>query len=180
MTDWAACVARDCSSSITGIRVSAKRAKLGLAQVREGDADLIGALLEAMHAGKADFTLTFRRLGSAVAAGAGSEPGGGPRNLFADPAAFDHWAEGWQRRLSEEDTPAAQRIAAMQACNPARIPRNHRVEQAIRAAVDDGDITPARQLLNALAQPFDDAPSLAAYDSPARDDERVTRTFCGT
>jgi len=178
-TEAAQAVIDDFPRQFEAAWLAAMRAKLGLVQVRDGDADLIGALLDAMHTGKADFTLTFRGLGAA-AERLGSPPGASPRAQFADPAAFDHWAQDWQRRLHEEDTPAGHRFAAMQACNPARIPRNHRIEQAIRAAIDDGDIAPARQLLAALGRPFDDLPSFAPYDSPARDDERVTRTFCGT
>ncbi len=157
----------------------AMRAKLGLAQPRDGDAEFIGALLEAMHRGKADFTSVFRGLCDLAAADANTATAG-PRALFTDPSAFDRWLQDWQGRLRAEGTPAAQRAAAMRACNPARIPRNHRVEQVIRAAVDAGDIAPARELLAALARPFDDAPPFTPYAAAARDDERVTRTFCGT
>ena len=58
------------------------------------------------------------------------------RALFADPAAFDEWAARWRQRLAEEPQTPAERQAAMHAVNPAFIPRNHRIEAVIAAAVD--------------------------------------------
>jgi len=159
--------------------LAAMRAKLGLVTPGQDDAELIGALLDAMHANAADFTLTFRGLCDTLASGS-ADAGAGPRTLFADPAAFDAWETKWRQRLRQEEMPPAARAQAMRARNPARIPRNHRVEQAIRAAVDAQDIEPARALVSALSNPYADAASLAQFAHPAREDERVTRTFCGT
>ena len=64
--------------------------------------------------------------------------------------------------------------------NPAFIPRNHRVEQAIDAAIDDGDFSPFADLLTIVSRPYDDQPAFAEYASPPQTDERVFRTFCGT
>jgi uncharacterized protein YdiU (UPF0061 family) len=69
----------------------------------------------------------------------------------------------------------------MRRINPAIIPRNHRVEQALEAAVERGDLGPFRELLEALAQPYDDPGArFAAYMEPPRPEERVLATFCGT
>ncbi len=153
------------------------RRKLGLMTARADDADLIGGLLEAMHANGADFTLTFRRLCDAAAQ---TTLAPGARECFADPAAFDAWAAGWRARLQQEAHAPALRAHAMRQVNPARIARNHRVEQALAAAIEQSDLAPAAALLAALAQPWDDAPGLAAYATPAAPGERVLRTFCGT
>jgi len=104
----------------------------------------------------------------------------GPRTLFADPAAYDAWEAQWQQRLGEEDLHPAARAQAMRSCNPARIPRNHRVEQAIRAAVDFDDLEPAITLLKAVSVPYAEDESLAQFTLPAQAAERVTQTFCGT
>jgi len=67
----------------------------------------------------------------------------------------------------------------MQAANPAFIPRNHLVEEAIRAAVDDADYAPFEALMTVLASPFDDRPAHARYAAPPRPDQVVHQTFCG-
>ncbi len=102
------------------------RSKIGLFTARDGDEALVQDLLDAMAQGKADFTLTFRRLSDA-AAGDLSDV----RALFAEPAAFDEWAARWQKRIADEPQSSAERQAAMRAVNPAFIPRNHRIEAVI-------------------------------------------------
>ncbi len=86
-----------------------------------------------MAASKADFTLTFRRLCDAA-----EDPGAdrGVRDLFIDPTAYDDWADRWRARLGRETEAAPTRRAAMRAVNPAFIARNHRVEEAIAAAIE--------------------------------------------
>lgn len=153
------------------------RHKIGLLAERGGDAALGRDLLEAMRVNGADFTLTFRRLSDAAT---GPEGDTGVRALFADPSAFDGWAARWRHRLGQEPVDAAARRAAMRSVNPAFIPRNHRVEAVIRAAVEAEDFGPFEKLLTVLSKPFEDQPALASYAEPPRDDERVHQTFCGT
>ncbi|HEX8721871.1 MAG TPA: YdiU family protein [Pyrinomonadaceae bacterium] len=153
------------------------RRKLGLLTEREGDAELARGLLQAMGANGADFTLTFRRLCDAASV-EGEESG--VRSLFADASAYDGWAQGWRRRLAEEPADAATRRAAMLAANPAFIPRNHRVEAVIRAAVDEDDFAPFHELVAVLSNPFEDQPDFARYAEPPAEQERVLQTFCGT
>jgi uncharacterized protein YdiU (UPF0061 family) len=153
------------------------RRKLGLLDEREGDAELARDLLQAMGAGGADFTLTFRRLCDAASLeGDGSRV----RSLFAEPSAYDEWEPRWRRRLEEEHTDSAARRAAMLAANPAYIPRNHRVEAVIRAAVDEGDFAPFEELVAVLSNPFEEQPAFARYAEPPAERERVLQTFCGT
>ena len=153
------------------------RRKLGLLTEREGDAELGRDLLAAMDANRADFTLTFRRLCDAAS---GQEDCAGVRDLFANPSAYDEWVARWRQRLGQEPTDAATRRAAMQAANPAFIPRNHRVEAVIRAAVGEGDFAPFHELVTVLSNPFEDQPTFGRYANPPADNERVLRTFCGT
>ena len=153
------------------------RRKLGLFTECADDAELGRDLLEAMRANSADFTLTFRRLSAASSA---DEDDGGVRGLFADPSAYDTWALRWRQRLAQEPTDAATRQSAMLAVNPAYIPRNHRVEAVIRAAVDHDDFAPLHELVTVLSKPFDAQPAFAQYAEPPAEDERVLQTFCGT
>ena len=157
--------------------------KLGLATTREGDASLAGDLLTAMGENEADFTLTFRRLGDAVPEpGSDCEPAAveAVRSLFIDPTAYDRWAERWHNRLAEEPGTAAERKRMMRTANPAFIPRNHRVEAMIEAAVERQDYAPFETLLTVLSRPYDDQPDFAHYAEAPEGGGRGYRTFCGT
>ncbi len=158
-------------------RIAGLRRKLGLATEREGDAELAEKLFEAMVANQADFTLTFRRLCDAAA---GPEGDAGVRTLFADPSAYDAWAAGWRRRLGEEPGSSEERAALMRKANPAFIPRNHLVEAALAAATERADYQPFEELLEVVTHPWEDRPERAKYALPARPEERVSQTFCGT
>ncbi len=153
------------------------RDKLGLSGNEDGDLELVSDLLQAMHENVADFTLTFRRL---CAAAEDATADAGARELFANPAAYDRWAERWRSRLAADGREPGQRARAMRAVNPAFIPRNHRVEQALDAAIDNGDFSPFADLLTVLSRPYQDQPAFADYANPPQTSERVFRTFCGT
>ena len=134
-------------------------------------------LLDAMAKNQADFTLTFRRLGEAAADPPMTTPSG---SLFTDPAAFDEWAARWRQRISGEPQTPAERQAAMRAVNPAFIPRNHRVEAVIEAAVNRDDFAPFEELLAVLSKPYEDQPDFAGYADPPEPHQCVLQTFCGT
>ena len=153
------------------------RAKLGLQQQADGDADLVTEMLDAMAANQVDFTLFFRRLADAIEPGEGDEP---VRGLFVDPLAADKVLARWRERSAVEASSAMQRRDAMRSVNPAFIPRNHRVEEMIRAAVDKDDFAPFERLLQVLSRPFDDQPENDGYAAPPQEHERVLATFCGT
>jgi uncharacterized protein YdiU (UPF0061 family) len=156
--------------------IAGMRSKLGLSLAQEGDQELIRGLLDAMHANQADFTLTFRRMCDAAADGDDV----GPRALFADPGAYDRWAALWCSRLQSEPGSPAERVQAMRRVNPAVIPRNHRVEQALGAAVEREDFAPFFELLAVLSRPYEEQGAYLAYAAPAQPGERVLQTFCGT
>ena len=157
--------------------VEGMRRKIGLASAEESDVDLIKRLLATMQEGEADFTLTFRRL--ALAAESADEPG--PlRELFSQTSGIDGWLSDWRQRLMRDPQSAAERAASMRRVNPAFIPRNHRVEAALNAASDRGELEPFRRLLEILQRPYDDQPDVAEYGQPPEPSERVLQTFCGT
>ena len=153
------------------------RKKLGLFEDRAGDTALARDLLDCMAAHKADFSLTFRHLCDAAA---DPEKIANVRSLFSDPAGFDAWAARWRARLAGESTDPHRRRAVMRAANPAFIPRNHRVEEVIAAAVTAGDFEPFETLIKVLAAPYDDQPAYARYREPPEPDQIVHQTFCGT
>jgi serine/tyrosine/threonine adenylyltransferase len=153
------------------------RDKLGLSSNEEGDLELAHALLRAMQENGADFTLTFRRLCDAAA---DEKADADVRALFANPAAYDSWVARWRSRLAAESIDPAARTQAMRTVNPAFTPRNHRVEQALDAAIEYGDFSPFAELLTVLSRPYEDQGVFADYANPPHADELVSRTFCGT
>jgi uncharacterized protein YdiU (UPF0061 family) len=153
------------------------RDKLGLSSNEEGDLELAHALLRAMHENAADLTLTFRRLCDAAA---DERADANVRALFTNPAAYDSWVARWRSRLAAERLKPDARAQAMRTVNPAFIPRNHRVEQALGAAIEYGDFSPFAELLTVLSRPYEDQAGFADYANPPRADELVSRTFCGT
>ncbi len=142
------------------------RAKLGLLKEQAEDEALIHDLLQIMAVEKADFTNTFRSLGGEAAV-----------DNFQNPAVFLEWQQRWQARVQTQDP--EQTRARITSHSPVIIPRNHRIEQAITAAVA-GDLDPFERLHAALASPY--APD-AQYDDlrlAPEPEEIVHRTFCGT
>jgi serine/tyrosine/threonine adenylyltransferase len=156
------------------------RRKLGLSAAEPGDSDLIRAWLEVMHRNECDFTVAFRALCDAAAADTAEQAGSKVRALFARPEEYDLWALQWRSRLSREPRSGSDITRAMRAVNPAFIPRNHRVEQMIAAAVDQGNYEPFEQMLKLLSRPYEDQPGFEGYADPPQSSERVLQTFCGT
>jgi uncharacterized protein YdiU (UPF0061 family) len=137
-------------------------AKLGIADAEEDDVALIQDLLGLIAKDGADFTNTFRGLLD-----------GSARDWLLDREAFDHWSARWAERRA----PAWQEIVA--GANPAVIPRNHRIEEAIQAALE-GDDSKATRLAEVLSHPFDLAQADRDLGLPPREDQMVHMTFCGT
>ena len=135
-------------------------AKIGLPDATPGDQPLIEELLALMQAQGADFTNTFASLGQDAA-----------RDQFTDRAAFDAWAAKWRDRGPDRDV--------MAQANPQIIPRNHRIEAMIEAAVA-GDMEPFNRLMTALSRPFDVPAEFDDLRRPPTQDEIVPATFCGT
>ena len=144
------------------------RAKLGLASEAEGDAALVADLLDRMAAGRADFTLAFRGLSEGRLAAA-----------FEEPDALGDWPERHRARRAEDGASDDDARALMRAASPAVIPRNHRVEAMIAAAVA-GDEGPFHEMVEATRAPYEDGPLTERYAAPPAPEEVVTATFCGT
>ncbi|MGI9376914.1 MAG: protein adenylyltransferase SelO [Tsuneonella suprasediminis] len=151
------------------------RAKLGLASVEEGDADLASRLFKTMEGQNVDFTLFFHQLARVPDEGAAVVS-----RLFSDPQAADPWLDEWLARIDRDPLSAADRRAAMNAVNPLYIPRNHMVEHALDAAEEDSDLAPFERLLDAVRNPYAERPDLSDYAQPAPPEFGKYVTFCGT
>ncbi len=145
------------------------RRKLGLQTEESVDIELIRSLLDWMLKSHADFTNTFRDLSTDPLP---------DRDLYRD-SDFQSWHEQWQRRLHRDGRPVTAAYTAMRAVNPAVIPRNHRVEEALLAAENQDDLTVLHRLLAVLTRPYQPTTEVAEYQDPPVD-ESDYQTFCGT
>ncbi|MBD8499202.1 protein adenylyltransferase SelO [Paenibacillus arenosi] len=145
------------------------RAKLGIFNEELEDSSLIEGLLSMMKKYDVDYTNTFRALTL------GQREAGA---LF-DSVEYAEWHERWQARLGRQKQSIADSQQLMKNSNPAMIPRNHRVEEALDAAVQ-GDLTVVERLLHVLANPFTYSEEQVEYISPPPADACPYQTFCGT
>jgi uncharacterized protein YdiU (UPF0061 family) len=152
------------------------RAKLGLSSEDAADTPLIDDLLQRLALNHVDYTVFFRALCTAAE---DPEADASIAALFEDPSAFHGFAEPWRRRLALERVAPEARARAMRLANPAFIPRNHRIEQAISAGLR-GDFAAFETLVRVLARPYEEQPEFAYLAEPPLVSERVTATFCGT
>jgi len=152
-------------------------AKLGIAEERAGDRELVTGLLSLMQMGKADFTLAFRRLAALTDPDADTEAF---LSLFGGNAGLEPWLASWRARLATGNRSPAETASDMRAINPAIIPRNHQVEKALDAIIDGSDGSSYVRLLQAVTRPFEDRPEDVDLALPPRPEDRVMATFCGT
>ncbi|WP_308429205.1 protein adenylyltransferase SelO [Paramylibacter ulvae] len=155
--------------------VNGMRAKIGLSSAHGDDEDLINQLFTSIENQRVDFTQLFRALANATS--------GNNNDVFAlvpNSEGFRAWVSRWQERLTQETINPEERVAAMNAVNPLYIPRNHLVEGALTAAVNDGDMNPFDDLLAVLKHPFTPQSNAETYAKPAPTDFGPYKTFCGT
>ncbi|MFS0634358.1 protein adenylyltransferase SelO [Mesobacillus foraminis] len=145
------------------------RSKLGLFNEEEQDEALIKDLLEMMGKHQADFTNTFRSLTIGKPEGTA---------LFGTEE-FTKWNERWEERRSRQQQSKEDSSELMRRSNPAVIPRNHRVEEALEAAVKNGDYSVMEGLLKALSKPYNYENENEEYCRPAPTGLPY-RTYCGT
>lgn len=152
------------------IWLAGMRSKLGLFNQEFQDERLIEDLLSMMKKYKADYTNTFKALTSDT-----------PEDtvLFGNDE-FTQWYDLWQARLERQEETKASSQQLMRKSNPAIIPRNHRVEAALEAAVKHGDYTVMERLLDVLAKPYAHSPEQVEYTKLPEPSSCTYRTYCGT
>ncbi|MDX8361442.1 protein adenylyltransferase SelO [Cytobacillus sp. IB215316] len=150
--------------------LSGMRAKLGLFNEEEKDEILIKDLLKMMQENRADYTNTFRALTFDTL----------QDTVMFKTGEFVTWYERWQARLERQLESSAASKQLMKGNNPAIIPRNHRVEDALDAAVERGDYSVMQRLLHVLSNPYDHTSEQIEYSTPPDPSVKPYRTFCGT
>ncbi len=150
--------------------IAGMRAKLGIFNEEAEDEALIKDLLSMMQKYRADYTNTFRALTFEKL---------DDTELFGT-TEFAEWQELWKARLSRQQESKALSVQLMRNSNPAVIPRNHRVEEALEAAVEQGDYSVMERLLHVLSSPFAHTPEQDDYSTLPEPSPRPYQTFCGT
>lgn len=146
------------------------RNKLGMFLELEGDGALIGDFLKFMQRNRADYTNSFRDLISKTI----------PNGEIYETQEFQAWWQRWQDRLNKNDKPLEFSFSLMRANNPAFIPRNHIVEEALQAAETDSDFSKLHELLEVISNPYEEQEKYNEFSQPPEPSEHVYQTFCGT
>ncbi|NOU72725.1 YdiU family protein [Paenibacillus sp. LMG 31458] len=146
------------------------RAKLGIFNEEQQDESLIKDLLTMMQKFNADYTNTFRALTF-------DKP---EETALFGTTEFVQWHEQWQERLGRQQETKDSSNQLMRSSNPAIIPRNHRVEDALEAAVKQGDYSVMERLLDVLSRPYAHSTEQADYYTLPELSDRPYQTFCGT
>ncbi|PFE04965.1 SELO family protein [Bacillus cereus] len=146
------------------------RAKIGICNEEAEDKVLIDELLKMMEKYRADYTNTFLAL---------TFDTNEDTDLF-NSTEFTQWKKKWQARLGRQQESKSSSHQLMRDNNPAVIPRNHRVEEALEAAVKQGDYSVTERLLAVLSTPYAHSPEQCEYATLPAPSSRPYRTFCGT
>ena len=146
------------------------RKKLGFFGTQSEDAVIAEDLLSWMQKHKADYTNTFCLLG------AGSLPKDGK---YTDPT-FTNWYVRWKARLAQQSETTNESLNLMFAANPTYIPRNHKVEDALSSASENGDLAKIHLLIDVITKPYIERNGLKTYTEPRPSDYSPYQTFCGT
>jgi uncharacterized protein YdiU (UPF0061 family) len=150
--------------------LSGMREKLGLFNEEELDESLIEKLLTLMQEHKADFTNTFDDLTT----------GNREDSALFQSEGFGEWQGQWQKRRKRQEQSEEDSSRLMRSSNPAVIPRNHRVEEALEAAVEREDYSVMERLLTVLSNPYEQSPEKAEYCKLPAHSSLPYRTYCGT
>ncbi len=167
-------LAQDAVSSFTELYhynwLRGMRAKLGIFNEEPEDESLIEDLLSMMQKYSADYTNTFKALTFDKA----------EDSVLVGTPEFIKWNKLWQARLERQRESKEASHQLMRDSNPALIPRNHRVEEALEAAVEHRDYSVMERLLEVLSTPYSHCPEQEYYSTLPELTNRLYRTFCGT
>ncbi len=146
------------------------RKKLGLFNEKDEDKSLVSSLLTAMYRYKADYTSTFISL---------SLDRKEDNELYASDE-FKEWYGLWKSRIESQEQSLEESKDLMKRNNPFVIPRNYRVEQALKEAESNNDYTLVEKLLEALSNPYDYSEKYEEYSKIPLETKEHYRTYCGT
>ena len=171
--DKAIDIAQDCLAKFTDLAISnlilGMCSKIGIFEPDSKDESLLNGLLDMMKKYKEDYTNTFLALTFKDF----------PKSRMFVTDEFSVWYKKYQDRIKSQDKSKEEVFNLMRNSNPAVIPRNHRVEEAL-AAAENGDFSVMNNLLKALANPFEHSDFQKEYSKPAPKSQCDYKTYCGT
>ena len=154
------------------------RAKLGLRQTLQTDAELFTSLLQLLHTTHTDWTLFFRALSSIEVGNRAADAK--VRDLVVDTEAIDNWLARYHQRLMQEASLDSVRASQMNKVNPKFVLRNYLAEQAIRKARDEQDFSEVASLLKVLEKPFEEQEQYDHYSKPPPDWAQHLEVSCSS
>ena len=171
--DMAIDIAQDCLAKFTDLAISnlilGMCSKIGIFEPDSNDESLLNGLLDMMKKYKEDYTNTFLALTFKDF----------PKSGMFVTDEFSIWYKKYQDRIKSQGKSKEEVFNLMENSNPAVIPRNHRVEEAL-AAAENGDFSVMNNLLKALANPFEHSDFQKEYSKPAPKSQCDYKTYCGT
>ena len=143
------------------------RDKLGLFGEDKNDKILIEDLLNWMEKNKADYTNTFCNLMNIKTS----------NNEIYNNKDYINWTNKWQKRILLNNSSKDKSLKLMKNSNPVVIPRNHKVEEALKEA-NENNLEVMNKLLSILTKSYENQKNIEDFQSPSNTKEY--QTFCGT
>ena len=150
--------------------INMMRGKIGLFDNHKGDKNLINNLLSWMKKNKADYTNTFYSLMKEKI----------KEDKIFDNLEFINWYKQWKIRLEKNNKTLESSFNLMKKNNPAVIPRNHKVEEALDSANNNFNLKLVNSLLEVLKKPYTDRSEITNYQKPPIPNGTMYKTYCGT
>ena len=150
--------------------------KIGLDSTKTNSQEALTKLLRIMLDNKSDYTLTFRYLSEIIKGKRDSSF----KQQFLEHNQISNWLKEWKELIKDQDLAKKEIVLSMENSNPVFIPRNHLVERAIEAAVENNDFSEMKTLLTILSKPYEEQSKYGEYMKPPKPLEVVHQTFCGT
>ena len=150
--------------------------KIGLKSTNSNSQETLQKLLSIMLDNESDYTLTFRYL-SEIIKGKGNTLF---KKQFLEHKQISNWLKEWTDLIKDQSLSKKEIALSMESSNPVFIPRNHLVERAIEAAVENNDFSEMKTLLAILNRPYEEQSSYSDFMKPPKPHEVVHQTFCGT
>ena len=150
--------------------------KIGLDSTKTNSQEALTKLLRIMLDNKSDYTLTFRYLSEIIK----GKRDNSFKQQFLEHNQISNWLKEWKELIKDQDLAKKEIFLSMESSNPVFIPRNHLVERAIEAAVENNDFSEMKTLLTILSKPYEEQSKYGEYMKPPKPLEVVHQTFCGT
>ena len=150
--------------------------KIGLDSTKTNSQETLTKLLRIMLDNKSDYTLTFRYLSEIIKGKRDSSF----KQQFLEHKQISQWLKKWNELIKDQNLAKKEIALSMGSSNPVFIPRNHLVERAIEAAVENNDFSEMKTLLTILSKPYEEQSKYGEYMKPPKPLEVVHQTFCGT